>query len=121
VNVEGLVVDAIKPHIESGRIRAYSINSVNKYSLLNEQMPPNMKAELLTRFDRYITDEVLPLIRKDSGSDDARPLTTGASLGAFLAACNSSSESTSPAPTTSSTSPGLSAARKASGWLGVKG
>jgi len=32
------------------------------------------------------TDEVLPLIRKDSGDDDARPLTTGASLGAFLAA-----------------------------------
>jgi esterase/lipase superfamily enzyme len=80
------LVDAIKPHIESGRIRAYSINSVNKYSLLNEKMPPQMKAELLTRFDRYITDEVLPLIRQDAGSDDARPLTTGASLGAFLAA-----------------------------------
>ena len=80
------LVDAIKPHIESGRLRAYSINSVNRYSLLNEKMPPHMKAELLTRFDRYITDEVLPLIRKDSGEDNARPLTTGASLGAFLAA-----------------------------------
>src|SRR5438105_6977707 len=80
------LVDAIKPFIEAGRIRAYSINSVNRYSLLNEQMPAHLKAELLTRYDRYITDEVLPLIRKDSGHDDARPLTTGASLGAFLAA-----------------------------------
>ncbi len=80
------LVDAIKPLIESGRLRAYSINSVNRYSLLNEGMPPNLKAELLTRFDRYITDEVLPLIRKDSADDNARPLTTGASLGAFLAA-----------------------------------
>src|SRR6266851_7479788 len=80
------LVDAIKPLIESGRLRAYSINSVNRYSLLNEQMPPHLKAELLTQYDRYITDEVLPLIRKDSGNDDARPLTTGASLGAFLAA-----------------------------------
>jgi len=79
------LVDAIAPLIESGKLRAYSINSVNKYSLLNEQMPPQMKAELLTRFDRYITDEVLPLIRNDAGPD-ARPLTTGASLGAFLAA-----------------------------------
>jgi esterase/lipase superfamily enzyme len=79
------LVDAIRPLIESGKIRAYSINSVNKYSLLNEKMPPNLKAELLTRFDRYITDEVLPLIRNDAGQD-ARPLTTGASLGAFLAA-----------------------------------
>src|ERR1700682_2199275 len=74
------LVDAIKPLIESGWLRAYSINSVNRYSLLNEQMPPNLKAELLTRFDRYITEEVLPLIRKDSGDENARPLTTGASL-----------------------------------------
>ena len=79
------LVDAIKPLIDSGKLRAYSINSVNKYSLLNEQMPPHMKAELLTRFDRYITEEVLPLIRNDAGPD-AQPLTTGASLGAFLAA-----------------------------------
>ena len=50
-------------------LRAYSINSVNKYSLLNEKMPPHMKAELLTRFDRYITDEVLPLIRNDAGAE----------------------------------------------------
>jgi esterase/lipase superfamily enzyme len=77
------LVEAIRPVIEAGQIRAYSINSVNRYSLLNEQMPPRLKAELLTRYDRYITDEVLPLIRKDAG-EDSRPLTTGASLGAFL-------------------------------------
>ena len=79
------LVDAIKPFIEQGLIRAYSINSVNRYSLLNEQMPPKLKAELLTRYDRYITDEVLPLIRNENG-EDARPITTGASLGAFLSA-----------------------------------
>jgi len=79
------LVDAIRPFIEHGKIRAYSINSVNRWSLLNEQMPPKMKAELLTRYDRYLIDEVLPLIRNDNG-DQARPITTGASLGAFLAA-----------------------------------
>jgi esterase/lipase superfamily enzyme len=79
------LVDAIKSFIEQGLIRAYSINSVNRYSLLNEQMPPKLKAELLTRYDRYITDEVLPLIRKENG-EEARPITTGASLGAFLSA-----------------------------------
>ena len=81
-----LLVDAIKWFIETGRIRAYSINSVNRYSLLNDQASPQWKAELLTRYDRYITDEVLPLIRHDSGDGGARPLTTGASLGAFLSA-----------------------------------
>src|SRR5512132_808357 len=58
------LVDSIKSFIEGGRLRAYSINSVNRYSLLNDNMPQNLKAELLTRYDRYIVDEVLPLIRK---------------------------------------------------------
>ncbi len=80
------LVDAIKPLIEAGRVRAFSINSVNRYSLLNEEASPQWKAELLTRYDRYITDEVLPLIRNDSGDSGARPITTGASLGAFLSA-----------------------------------
>ncbi len=81
-----LLLDAIKPFIESGKIRAYSINSVNRYSLLNDKASPQWKAELLSRYDRYVTDEVLPLIRHDTGDGNARPLTTGASLGAFLAA-----------------------------------
>jgi esterase/lipase superfamily enzyme len=80
------LIDAIRHHIEAGRVRAYSINSVNKYSLLNEQAQPHVKAELLTRYDRYITDEVLPLIRRDTGDEGARPITTGASLGAYLSA-----------------------------------
>ncbi|MCV6070598.1 alpha/beta hydrolase-fold protein, partial [Escherichia coli] len=61
------------------------VNSVNKYSLLNREMHPAQKAEMLARYDRYITEEVLPLIRNECGPQ-ARPLTTGASLGAFLAA-----------------------------------
>lgn len=80
------LIDSIRYHIEAGRLRAYSINSVNRHSLLNEHTPPHIKAELLTRYDRYVTDEVLPLIRSDTGDGDARPLTTGASLGAYLAA-----------------------------------
>jgi esterase/lipase superfamily enzyme len=79
------LVDAIGPLIEAGKIRAYSINSVNKYSLLNRESHPAWKVEMLSRYDRYVTDEVLPLIRNECG-DGARPITTGASLGAFLAA-----------------------------------
>lgn len=79
------LVDSIKSYIEAGKIRAYSINSVNRYSLLNDKASPQWKAELLSRYDGYITKEVLPLIRNECGQD-ARPLTTGASLGAFLAA-----------------------------------
>ena len=73
------LIDAIKPFIEAGLIRAYSINSVNKHSLLNKQASPQWKVEILTRYDRYIMEEVLPLIRNECG-DGAKPLTTGASL-----------------------------------------
>src|SRR5215212_815523 len=79
------LVDAIKDLIENGLIRAYSINSVNKYSLLNRESHPAWKVEMLARYDRYIMDEVLPLIGNECGPD-AKPMTTGASLGAFLAA-----------------------------------
>jgi esterase/lipase superfamily enzyme len=80
------LIDAISHHIEAGRVRCYSINSVNRYSLLNENAPPHIKAELLTRYDKYITDEVLPLISQDTGSEAMKPMTTGASLGAYLSA-----------------------------------
>src|SRR4029079_4394715 len=80
-----LVFDSIKYFLDNGLIRAYSINSVNRYSLLNKESHPGWKVEMLDRYDKYIMEEVLPLIRNECG-DDAKPLTTGASLGAFLAA-----------------------------------
>ncbi len=79
------LIDSLRPLIESGKVRAYSINSVNRYSLLNTESHPGWKVEMLTRYDRYVTEEVLPLIRNECGAD-AMPLTTGASLGALLAA-----------------------------------
>lgn len=78
------LVDSIKHHIEAGRLRAYSINSVNRYSLMNDKAAPWVKAELLSRYDRYITDEVLPLIRNEC--EGQSPLVTGASMGAYLSA-----------------------------------
>src|SRR5438552_18820331 len=78
------LVDAIKPFIDAGRLRAYSINSVNRHSLLNEQMPPKLKAAFPTRYDRHIVDEVLPLLSNENGVD-GRPIITGARLVGFPA------------------------------------
>jgi len=78
------LIDSVRHHIEAGRLRAYSVNSVNRYSLLNEHAPPHVKGELLSRYDRYVTDEVLPLIRHESGGK--APLVTGASMGAYVSA-----------------------------------
>ena len=78
------LVDSIRHLIDAGRVRAYSINSVNRYALMNDEAPPWVKGELLTRYDRYIADEVLPLIRHETGG--LHPITTGASMGAYLSA-----------------------------------
>jgi len=79
------LIHAISDFINKGLLRAYSINSVNRYSLLNREAHPSWKAEMLSRYDRYVVKEVLPLIRNECGAE-VKPLTTGASLGAFLAA-----------------------------------
>lgn len=79
-----LLIDAIAHHIEAGRVRVYAINSVNRYSLLNDQASGQLKARLLTAYDHYVANDVLPWIRQDCGDASVRPLTTGASLGAFL-------------------------------------
>jgi esterase/lipase superfamily enzyme len=78
------LVDSIRHLIEAGRLRVYSINSVNRYALMNDNAPPWVKGELLSRYDRYVTDEVLPLIRHESGGQ--APLVSGASMGAYLSA-----------------------------------
>src|SRR4029079_19046148 len=57
-----LLVHALKPFIEAGLIRAYSINSVNKYSLLNKESHPAWKVEMLSRVDHYIQEDELPRI-----------------------------------------------------------
>lgn len=79
-----LLIDAIKHHIEAGVVRPYSINSVNRFSLLSDDMPDPHKAKILTVYDQYVADEVLPWIRHDCGDSAARPWVTGASLGALL-------------------------------------
>jgi len=79
------LIDAIAPLIDGGRIRVYSINSVNRYGVLEPSAPPQLKTKLLSAFDRYVVNDVLPLIRNESGDQYVRPLTSGASLGAYLA------------------------------------
>lgn len=79
------VIEAIQKYLEAGQARVYSVNSVNRMSLLNNQASPQLKVELLTRYDGYLTQEVLPLIRQDCGDPGALPIVAGISLGAYLA------------------------------------
>ncbi len=80
------LIDAIKHHIEAGHVRVYSVNSVNRHSLLNDSASPDIKMEYQSRYDSYLINEVLPFIRHDCGSASVLPLVSGISLGAYLAA-----------------------------------
>ena len=80
------LIDAVRWFIDHGKVKLYSVNSVNKQALLNRATAPWDKAELLERYDGYLTREVLPLIRNDCRDQGILPYVMGISLGAYLAA-----------------------------------
>src|SRR6478736_4255696 len=57
------LVDSVKWFIDQGKVKLYSVNSVNRMALLNQHASPQEKIEWLDRYDGYVTREVLPLIR----------------------------------------------------------
>ncbi|MBM2841827.1 MAG: hypothetical protein HW412_2355 [Bacteroidetes bacterium] len=79
------LIDAIKPFIDAGKIKAFSINSINSESWLNKDMPPVYRAIRHQQFNEYVVQEVVPFIRNHC-SQDTVIVTTGASLGALHAA-----------------------------------
>jgi esterase/lipase superfamily enzyme len=79
------LIDAIKPFIDSGKIKAFTVNSINGESWLNDHVPPPYRAQRQQLYNRYIVDEVVPFIH-NATSREALIVTAGASLGAFHAA-----------------------------------
>ncbi len=79
------LIDSISHLIEEGRIKVFSINSINSESWLNHQIPARQKAVRHQQYNRYIEDEVVPYIYNATGGRTLT-LTTGVSLGAYHAA-----------------------------------
>lgn len=79
------LIDAIAPFINDGKIKAFSINSINSESWLNREMHPSHKAIRHQQYNQYVTDEVAPFIHSHCSSD-VPIITTGASLGALHSA-----------------------------------
>lgn len=81
------LIDQIVPMIDAGKFKAFSINSINSESWLNNNMHPAHKAIRHQQYNRYIVEEVVPFIHNKCGG--LVPIvTTGASLGALHAANN---------------------------------
>lgn len=76
------VIDAIKDSIESGKVKVFSINSINRESWLNDELHPKYKALRQVQYNSYVASEVAPYIW-NSCQSRIGIITAGASLGAF--------------------------------------
>ena len=79
------MIDALAPLINAGKVKCFSINSINSESWLNDHIPPPYKALRHQQFNHYVADEVVPFI-KSHCSPETMIITTGASFGALHAA-----------------------------------
>lgn len=79
-----LMLDVLAPHINNGKVKVFSINSINAESWLHKSMFPRHKAMRHTQFNSYVENEVVPYI-KSKTSADTPIITCGASLGALHA------------------------------------
>ncbi len=79
------LIDSIAHHINAGKVKVFSINSINNESWLNSRMQPRHKAIRHTQFNNYVYNEVVPFIKSKNG-DGTAIFTGGASFGALHAA-----------------------------------
>ena len=79
------VIEAIAPLINAGKVKVFSINSINSESWLNDAMEPRPKAVRHQQFNGYVSEEVVPFIHTYC-QGRVPIITTGASFGALHAA-----------------------------------
>jgi esterase/lipase superfamily enzyme len=80
-----LMIDAIHPFIEGGKVKVFSINSINSESWLNDHIHPRHKSLRHAQFNEYVYNEVVPFIRSFT-SPGTPIILSGASLGALHSA-----------------------------------
>lgn len=78
------LIDELTPFINAGKLKVFSINSINKESWMNNEMLPEHKAIRQNQFNQYVYNEVVPFIRNTTSSN-TMIFTCGASLGALHA------------------------------------
>jgi esterase/lipase superfamily enzyme len=76
------LVDALAPHVDAGKMKVFSINSINNESWLNNQMDPRHKIIRHKQFNEYVFEEVIPFIKTHT-SPNTPIIICGASFGAL--------------------------------------
>jgi esterase/lipase superfamily enzyme len=76
------LIDVLAPYINGGKVRVFSIDSINEESWLNNKMLGEHKAIRHNQFNNYIFNEVIPFI-KNNTDEGTKIITCGASFGAL--------------------------------------
>jgi esterase/lipase superfamily enzyme len=79
------LLDAIRPFIEAGKLKVFSIDSINNESWMNRQMDPRHQSIRHQQWNQYVYDEVIPFIKTHT-SGDTPIIVCGASFGALHSA-----------------------------------
>ncbi len=79
------LIEAMKPHIESGKVKVFCVNSINGESWLNPHMSGHEQSVRYQHFNDYLTREVVPFIHS-STSPETPVIASGISMGALQAA-----------------------------------
>ncbi|HVT15011.1 MAG TPA: alpha/beta hydrolase-fold protein [Thermoanaerobaculia bacterium] len=85
-NERFFLIKAIEPALRAGRVRVFSIDSINRQAWMDQGLPVAEKARRQALYSRYVEEEVAPYIRGVCRTSDVRIGVSGASFGAFHAA-----------------------------------
>jgi esterase/lipase superfamily enzyme len=80
-----LMIDALWPLIDGGRIKVYSCDSLAGRAFAAKWGSVEHRCWLLDRFEDAVAEELVPAIRADCMNDGIEVVVAGASIGAFKA------------------------------------
>ncbi len=80
------MVQAIQGYINDGKIKLFTIDSIDNQSWANFTAHPADRARRHEDYDRYIIHEVVPFIKSHCNQADIKIISTGCSMGAYHSA-----------------------------------
>jgi esterase/lipase superfamily enzyme len=79
------LIESLRPFIDGGKLKVFSINSINTESWMNNEMDPYHKVVRQNQWNEYVFQEVIPFI-KNATSAETPVIICGASFGALHSA-----------------------------------
>jgi esterase/lipase superfamily enzyme len=68
-NKDFKLVDSVQWFVEKGLITIYCVDSVDSYSWYNKEIHPADRVKNHNTYDRFIRDEIVPLIQEETGQN----------------------------------------------------